>query len=76
MIDKATAIASLRPNTQWTMIDNDVESIDWITPNVIPLTEKEVKDEMTRLQQSIDKTKADLFNRLGITADEAALLFE
>ena len=74
MIDKAAAISSLRPNTEWTMINEDVKSIQWNTPNVKPLTEKEVADEMARLQANVDHAKSDLLSRLGITAEEAALL--
>jgi hypothetical protein len=74
MIDKATAISSLRPNTEWTMTDEDVKSIQWNTPNVKPLTEKEVNDEIKRLDSNVDKAKSDILSRLGITADEAKLL--
>lgn len=74
MIDKAAAVASLRPNTEWTMIDDNVEAIEWITPNITPLTEKEVNDEIKRLQGNADKAKSDLLARLGITAEEAKLL--
>lgn len=74
MIDKSIAIASLRPNTEWTMVDNDVNSIQWITPDVTPLTEKEVKDEIKRLQKIADDTKSSILSKLGITAEEAAIL--
>jgi hypothetical protein len=74
MIDKATAISSLRPNTEWTMTNEDVKSIEWNTPNVKPLTEKEVADEMARLQKNIDDAKSHLLLKLGITAEEAAIL--
>jgi len=74
MIDKAAAISSLRPNTEWTMTNEDVKSIQWNTPNVKPLTEKEVADEMARLQKNIDDEKSNILSKLGITAEEAALL--
>jgi hypothetical protein len=50
MINKEQAIMSLRPNIEWTMNGQDVENIEWITPNVEPLTEAEVAAEMARLQ--------------------------
>ena len=50
MIDTAQAIASLRPNTQWVMRNNNVESIEWITDDVQPLTKAEVDAEVARLE--------------------------
>ena len=76
MIDKAAAISSLRPNTEWTMTNEDVKSIQWNTPNVKPLTEKEVADEMARLQKNIDDQKSNILSKLGITAEQAALLLK
>ena len=68
------AVLSLRPNTEWTMNDFDVENIIWHTPNVEPLTKAEVDAELSRLQTEATTTKAALLDRLGITADEAKLL--
>jgi hypothetical protein len=57
MIYKDLAILNLRPNTQWSMIEGDVENITWYTPNTQPLTEEEVQVEMIRLQQE-EESKA------------------
>jgi len=51
MIDTAQAVASLRPNVEWTMNGDDVEAIIWHTPNVEPLTTAEVQAEIIRLQE-------------------------
>jgi hypothetical protein len=60
MITKIDAIHSLRPNTQWVMVDENVASMIWHTEGVKPLTEAEVADEISRLQQvAIDKAAAD-----------------
>lgn len=68
MINKALAIKSLRPNVEWSMNDDDVENIIWHTEGVEPLTEKEVQDEIIRLEQ-VEKEKQDNI----ITAKESAL---
>ena len=68
------AILSLRPNTEWTMSNEDVENIIWHTPNVEPLTLAEVEAESERLEAKAATDKAALLAKLGITADEAKLL--
>ena len=50
MITTAQAVASLRPNTEWTMDGDDVENITWHTEGVEPLTTAEVQAEMERLE--------------------------
>ena len=50
MINTAKAVASLRPNVEWTMTDDDVEGIIWHTEGVTPLTTAEVEAEMVRLE--------------------------
>ena len=50
MIDKGQAVASLRPDIEWTMSGDDVEGITWHTENVTPLTQSEVDAEMQRLE--------------------------
>jgi hypothetical protein len=81
MITTATAVESLRPNTEWSMNGDDVEGIIWHTPNVEPLTSAEVQAEMVRLEQAaIDEAAAReaakasalaKLEALGLTADEA-----
>ncbi len=59
MINTAKAVASLRPNVEWTMTDDDVEDITWHTQGVEPLTTAEVEAEVARLEQeAIDKQAA------------------
>ena len=60
MITTAQAVASLRPNTEWSMNGNDVENIIWHTEGVEPLTSSEVAAEIKRLEKAeSDKAKAD-----------------
>ena len=51
MIRVQDAVASLRPNIEWSMDGDDVANITWHTPGVEPLTETEVQAEMLRLEQ-------------------------
>ena len=64
------AVLSLRPNTEWTMNNYDVENIIWHTPNVEPLTKTEVDAELNRLQTESETRKAALLERLGLTQEE------
>jgi hypothetical protein len=62
VITKELAIMSLRPNVEWTMNGDDVENIIWHSPDVLPLTELEVKTEISRLsklEKSEVKAKQD-----------------
>lgn len=51
MIRKGDAIASLRPNSEWTMT-GDV--INWLDSNTACPTEEEIQTELTRLQAEYD----------------------
>lgn len=50
MITTVEAVMSLRPGVEWSMNGDDVEGIIWHTPNVEPLTTKQVQAEMKRLE--------------------------
>ena len=50
MINKAEAVASLRPSVEWSMNGEDVENIVWHTKGVTPLTTAEVEAEVQRLE--------------------------
>ena len=58
MITTVEAVASLRPNIEWSMSGDDVAGITWHTPNVEPLTEAEVAKEMKRLEKALDAEQA------------------
>ena len=84
MINYAEAVASLRPNVEWTMTDNDVENIIWHTEGVQPLTRAEVEAEMARLEQAAaeeaarkEAARASAVAKLaalGLDADEVAAI--
>lgn len=48
MIEKINAILSLVPNAEVVVRDNDI--IEWINPNVAPITENDINVELLRLQ--------------------------
>ena len=74
MINTAKAVASLRPNVEWTMTDDDVENITWHTEGVEPLTTAEVQAEMQRLEQvAVDEVDARVALRASAEAKLAAL---
>ena len=50
MITTQQAVASLRPDVEWSMSGEDVEGIIWHTPDAQPLTLVEVEAEMLRLE--------------------------
>ena len=59
MITTGQAVASLRPDAEWSMIESDVAGITWHTPNVEPLTEAEVANETKRLEALAKTTEAN-----------------
>lgn len=50
MITTGQAVASLRPNIEWSMSGDDVAGITWHTPDVEPLTQADVAKEVKRLE--------------------------
>ena len=50
MISTAQAVASLRPNVEWSMNGDDVEGIIWHTEGAEPLTTAKVQAEIERLE--------------------------
>lgn len=75
------AILSLRPNAEFSMVDDDYSTIKWDVLNGEAPTQVEIDDEITRLQAAEATenaarlaAKAALLNRLGITSEEASVL--
>ena len=74
MINKSDAVASLRPNIEWTMDGDDVENITWHTEGVEPLTTAEVQAEIQRLEQvAVDEMDARAALRASAEAKLAKL---
>ncbi len=75
------AIQSLRPNIGFSMIGDDPKTIIWDIPDTTTPTNAEIAAALKSLeakkiteQSEKETAKAALLDRLGITADEAALL--
>jgi hypothetical protein len=74
------AIQSLRPNAEWTLTGDDYANLIWLSNGKAP-TLAEIETEIAALpakeaaaQSAKENDKAALLAKLGITADEAALL--
>ena len=75
------AIRSLRPNSEFSFLDNDYSTVQWVVLEGDAPTQKQIDDEINRLKASeisdaakAETDKAALLAKLGITAEEAKLL--
>jgi len=75
------AIKSLKPESEFSFIDNDYSTIKWDVLEGTAPTQAEIDAEIVKIkaQEEADKIakaneKAGILNRLGLTADEARLL--
>lgn len=75
------AIKSLRPTAEFSFTDNDYSTIKWDILQGDAPTKAEIDKEIAKIKADETKeielnaaSKAALLNRLGITAEEAALL--
>jgi hypothetical protein len=80
MIDYTIILNTHFKDAQWTLNDNDYDSLTWLSDTPKP-TKKKLDDLWPATLEAIEQKKADaiatrqaLLERLGITADEAALL--
>jgi hypothetical protein len=78
----AKALQLLAPEAEWTLIGDDYSNIEWLSDSPKP-TAKQVADKVAELPaleaadlEAAQNAKAALLDRLGITADEAALLLK
>jgi hypothetical protein len=81
MSDLVKAIRFLKPSAQFSFTDDDYSTIQWDvlegdapTQSEIDAAIKQVKADDAQAQTDKAASKAALLARLGITADEAALL--
>jgi hypothetical protein len=75
------ALKNLCSDAEFTFTEEDYSSITWIKNDGPAPTQKQIDDEITKIKAGEDaaaaakaEAKAALLNRLGITAEEAALL--
>jgi hypothetical protein len=82
MTTTSDALLKLRPNTEWVMENNDVSTLIFIKPkNAIAPTQDEIDAAIIEIDNSKQveaeakaTARAAILDRLGITADEAAIL--
>jgi hypothetical protein len=81
MLYLSQAIKNLKPNAQFSFIDDDYSTIKWDVLDGDAPTHKQIDDEIKRIKsaeitnaQTQATAKTALLNKLGITAEEAALL--
>jgi len=75
--DTAKALTSMLGETEWSISDDDLNTLVIHTQGVTPPTEAAVKAEIKRLadeEAAKPAAKAALLEKLGITAEEASLL--
>jgi hypothetical protein len=79
----SAAIQKLRPNSEFTYFGEDYSTIQWIvlqgeapTLDEVETAIEEVKADEIEQAKIQAKAKADLLNKLGISAAEAALLLK
>lgn len=75
--DTTKAIKSLLGDASWSIVDENLETLQVYTEGVEAPTESAIKNEIKRLaelEKSKPVQKQAILNRLGLTADEAALL--
>lgn len=77
----ADAIKSLRPSAEFSFIEQDYSTIQWDVLDGKAPTKAEIDAEIAKIKadeiteaETKATAKAALLERLGITADEAALL--
>ena len=77
-IDKVNAIKFICPNAQFKLSDDE---LDWLDKNQTEPTQKEIEAGLIEYKKSVKAeaetnatAKAALLTKLGITAEEAALL--
>jgi hypothetical protein len=71
MIDKATALVSLRPGAQWTINNDDLE---WLDQNQTQPTDAEIETEVARLT-ALEPARIATQNRRAAYIAEADPLF-
>jgi hypothetical protein len=74
IIDIAAAISALRPGAEFTLSDNDFNTLNWLDKQQVAPTESEVEAKLLELQQQAP-LKESKRNRATAFAAEADPLF-
>lgn len=74
MITKIQALVSLRLGAEWSWAGDNYADLDWLDQQQIKPTEKEINDELVRLQEA-ESAKIVEQNRLTAYRNESDPLF-
>jgi len=81
MTTAAEVLQYLCPEVEWSITDNDFDTIVWVNVDKAPITKKQFEDgfakyDVWKAKQDADKAaqRQALLNRLGITEEEARIL--
>ena len=79
-MDLSACIAYLRPNAQWTMDNEDIATLTFLSDHVAPTLAEcqaiwpEVKAKLDEIAASRQKARDAVLAKIGLTEDEAKLL--
>lgn len=68
----AGALMSLRPGAEWILTGNDLANLNWLDKHSQRPTDKEIADEMSRID-AIKPTIADKLEQVGLSLDDLKL---
>ena len=80
MIRISDAIITLKPNSEWTIRENDYSQLEWLDTDTTKPTKSEIDAEIIRLQAVEDtqlyarnrKEEYDALNQFELISDDAA----
>jgi hypothetical protein len=79
-MDLSACIAYLRPDAQWTMDNEDITTLTFLTDDLAPTLKEcqeiwpEVEAKLDEIADSRLKARDAVLAKIGLTEDEAALL--
>jgi hypothetical protein len=79
-MDLSACIAYLKPGAEWTMDNEDINTLTFLSDDVAPSLKEceaiwpEVKAKLDEIAASREKARDAVLAKIGLTADEAALL--
>jgi hypothetical protein len=79
-MDLSACIAYLRPSAQWTMDNEDISTLEFLSDHVAPTLAEceaiwpEVKAKFDEIAASRAKARDAVLSKIGLTEDEVALL--
>jgi hypothetical protein len=76
IIDIAAAISALRPGAEFTLSDNDFNTLDWLDRQQVAPTKAEVETKLLELQQQAPLKESQRNRATAYTAEADPLFFK